>query len=241
MEREPVVLSWSGGKDSSLALHAMLADPRYEVVGLLTSIAEQFMRVSHHGVRVELLEEQAASIGLPLHKLMLPSSPDQPCTNAVYEEIMERTMLDLCERGVRCMAFGDIFLEDLRAYRESNLAKVAMHAIFPLWKRDTRELAASFSQLGFKGYLSCVEAKLGRPFAGRALDDALIADLPAGIDPCGERGEYHTFVYDGPIFRWPLPVQVGEVVERDTRFYADLLLNDAAELAAVAADIPPVR
>jgi len=221
--REKVLLSWSGGKDSAMALHELLADPRYEVVGLLTSVAEQYKRISHHGVREELLERQAESIGLPLDKLYLPSSSDGPCSNVDYEKLMRAALLPYCDAGVMLVAHGDIFLEDLRAYRERNLAKLGMRGLFPLWKRDTTQLIGQFIASGFKAHLSCVEAKLGAAFAGRAIDASFVADLPEGIDPCGEYGEFHSFVHDGPIFRTPIDVVVGEVVCRDTRYYADLL------------------
>ena len=220
---ENVVLSWSGGKDSAMALHALLADERYEVVGLLTSVAEEYKRISHHGVREELLELQAESIGLPLDRLYLPSNEGAPCSNERYEALMRDTLQRYCEAGVMLVAHGDIFLEDLRAYREKNLAKLGMRGVFPLWKRDTSELIEAFIGSGFKAYLSCVEEKLGESFAGRAIDAKLIDDLPEGVDPCGEYGEFHSFVYDGPIFRKPVDIVVGEVVRRDIRYFADLL------------------
>jgi len=223
---EKVVLSWSGGKDSAMALEALLGDARYEVVGLLTSVAEEYRRISHHGVREELVDAQAESIGLPLDKLYLPSSDSgRPCTNADYEALMRSALQPYCDAGVMLVAHGDLFLEDLRAYREKNLARMEMHGIFPLWKRDTAQLIQTFIRSGYKAYLSCVEGVLGESFAGRAIDADLVADLPAGIDPCGEYGEFHSFVYDGPIFRKPVEVSVGEIVCRDTRYYADLLLE----------------
>lgn len=241
MSKEPVVFSWSGGKDSAMALYELRQSDRYEVVALLTSVAEQYQRVSHHGVRIELLEQQAESIGIPLHKLYLPSAPTQPCTNEIYEELMTRTMLDYCSRGIRTVAFGDLFLQDLREYRERNLAKVDMHALFPIWHRETAELVRTCIRLGFEAWLSCVEDKLGRHFAGRALDEMLVEDLPEGIDPCGENGEYHSFVYDGPIFQWPVPTRVGEIVTIDGRHYADLLPANVPAGAAAELSIPPVR
>jgi len=218
---ERVILSWSGGKDSAMALYELRRSGDYEVIALLTTVAREFERVSHHGVRVELLEEQAAAVGVALHKLYLP--PDR-CTNEEYEALMERTMLDFWARGVRTVAFGDIFLADLRAYRERNLAKVGMRGLFPIWHRDTAELMRTFIGLGFRARLACVDGtKLGREFAGRTIDAALLSDLPSEVDPCGENGEFHSFVYDGPIFRRPVRVTVGETVSRDSRYFADLV------------------
>jgi uncharacterized protein (TIGR00290 family) len=216
----PVVLSWSGGKDSAMALHSLRQDPSHEVVALLTTVATEYQRISHHGVRAELLERQAEAVGVPLHVIALPPSP----TNDVYEAAMERAMRGYLERGIRHVAFGDIFLEDLRRYREANLAQVGMEALFPLWGCEPRQLVERFIEQGFRATLACVDgAKLGPSFAGRLLDDSLLADLPASVDPCGENGEYHTFVHAGPIFRTPLSIRVGEVVTRDTRHFADLL------------------
>jgi uncharacterized protein (TIGR00290 family) len=238
--REPVVFSWSGGKDSALALHAVLSDPGYDVVGLLTTVAGQFGRVSHHGVREELLCIQAASIGLPLEIVYLPMNAAAPCTNAEYEELMGTVMARYCAAGVRTVAHGDIFLEDLRAYRDRNLARAGMRGLYPLWKRDTAELVRQFVTDGFRAYLCCVDGKkLGEPFAGRPLDLELLRDLPAGVDPCGENGEYHSFVYAGPIFHKPVAIERGVVVCREGRFYADLLPAGSAA-SNQHPDMPPV-
>lgn len=219
--RERVVLSWSGGKDSAMGLYELRKAGNFEVVALLTTVAEHYERVSHHGVRVELLEQQAAAVDVALHKLYLPH---ERCTNADYEAIMKRAMLQYREAGIRQVAFGDIFLADLRAYRERNLATVGMTALFPIWHRDTSELVRTFISLGFKAYLVCVDGgKLTKGFAGRPIDANLVRDLPQGVDPCGENGEFHSFVYDGPIFSRPVPVKVGDVIQRDTRHFADLL------------------
>jgi uncharacterized protein (TIGR00290 family) len=180
-ERLPVVLSWSGGKDSAMALHALRQDPSVEVVSLLTTVASEYQRISHHGVRVELLERQAAAAKVPLHTIELPTS----ATNDLYEAAMERAMRHFLERGVRHVAFGDIFLEDLRRYRERNLARVGMEALFPLWGNGTGALMERFLALGFQATLVCVDGqKLSRDFAGRALDASLLMDLPGGVDPC---------------------------------------------------------
>lgn len=219
--KEKVVMAWSGGKDSAMALHSLLESGRYEVVSLLTTVSRQYERISHHGVREELLEQQAAALGIPLHKLYLHQDH---CSMEDYEAVMEKAMLEYKGKNVLTVAFGDIFLQDLREYRERNLAKVGMRGIFPIWRRDTKELVRTFITLGFKAYLTCVDGqKLGESFAGRPIDEALIRDLPDGVDPCGENGEFHSYVYDGPIFRRPVEVRVGEVVLRDTRYFADLM------------------
>ncbi len=237
----PVVMSWSGGKDSALALHVLRADPRYEVVALMTSVSEEFKRISHHGVREELLEAQAQAIGVPLTKIYLPSSNTVPCTNEIYEEIMSRVMKDFKSRGVYVVGFGDLFLEDLRSWRETNLAGEGMTGVFPIWKRDTHQLARQIIAMGFKSILSCVEGKVGPGFAGREYDERLLDDLPDEVDPCGEYGEFHSFVYDGPCFSRPVAIEVGETVVRDGRYYADLLPASARAAATCAADdIPPV-
>jgi len=204
-----------------MALYELRRSGDYEVIALLTTVAREFERVSHHGVRVELLEEQAAAVGVALHKLYLP--PDR-CTNEEYEALMERTMLDFWARGVRTVAFGDIFLADLRAYRERNLAKVGMRGLFPIWHRDTAELMRTFIGLGFRARLACVDGtKLGREFAGRTIDAALLSDLPSEVDPCGENGEFHSFVYDGPMLRRPIAVEPGVLHEDGDFVFADLL------------------
>jgi uncharacterized protein (TIGR00290 family) len=240
-QRTAVVMSWSGGKDCALALHELRADPQYDVLGLMTSVSQEFRRVSHHGVRESLLEAQAEAIGLPLIKIYLPSSNAAPCTNEIYEEIMGKAMDDLKSRGVFTVGFGDLFLEDLRAWREDNLAKANMSGVFPIWKRDTRQLSRQIIAMGFNAVLSCVEGKLGPGYVGRAYDERLLADLPAEIDPCGEYGEFHSFVHDGPCFARPVPIEVGEIVIRDGRHYADLYLAGSEAIASCAADdIPPV-
>jgi uncharacterized protein (TIGR00290 family) len=239
--KERVVMSWSGGKDSAVALHELLKSDRYEVVALLTTVSEEFRRISHHGVREELLEEQADAIGIPLEKVYLPSGESGGCTNEVYEAIMRRAMIAYRDRGVQTVAFGDLFLQDLREWREANLAKVGMRGIFPIWQRATAAFAYEVIRAGYKAYLSCVEGRVGAGFVGRPYDAKLLADLPSGVDPCGENGEFHSFVYDGPIFRKPVEVRVGEVVVRDGRYYADLLPRRASlSEKCVAEQMPPV-
>ncbi len=239
--KEPVVMSWSGGKDSAMTLHELLRGSAYEVVSLLTSVSEEYRRVSHHGVRESLLDEQAKAIGLPLRKVYLPSGPSGGCTNDVYESIMKEVMLAYRRDGVRTVAFGDLFLQDLRAWREANLAKAGMRGVFPVWKRNTTEFARSVIALGYKARLSCTEDRAGATLVGREYDEELLRELPPDVDPCGENGEFHTFIYDGPIFQRPVCVRVGEIVVRDGRHYADLVSGIAkAEEKCNVAMFPPV-
>jgi uncharacterized protein (TIGR00290 family) len=221
--REPIVLSWSGGKDSSLALAALQTDPDVEVVGLLTSVTRGYERISIHGVRRTLLEAQARAVGLPLYEVAL----EPVCSNADYEAAFRTAAEQLRARHPTLgrLAFGDLFLSDVRTYREGLLASVGLAAHFPLWGLDTRELADGFVSLGYRARLVCVDTtQLARSFAGRLFDAALLAELPESVDPCGERGEFHTFVSDGPIFGAPVPYVTGEVVLREGRFaYCDLL------------------
>ena len=221
----PLVMCWSGGKDSALALDALQNDPAYDVVGLLTTLSKEFNRISHHGVRAELLNQQAQAIGLPLTTLHLDTTMADCATMDQYESLMAQTMHAFHEQGVRAVGFGDINLQDLRDYREKRLAEAGMTGVFPLWQRNTTELARDFIARGFRTRLSCVDSgKLDASFAGRLFDDALLADLPTGVDPCGENGEFHSFCFDGPIYRGqPIPVTVGEVLDRDVRIFADLL------------------
>ncbi len=217
---EPILFCWSGGKDSAMALHTLLQRSDVRVVALLTTVTEGYERISMHGVRRELLERQAQSIGLPLHEVRIPPQ----CVNPIYEARMEEALRAYIAQGVRTVAFGDIFLEDLRAYREKNLARVGMTAIFPIWKRDSRELICYFHANKFRAVAVCVDGKAIDPsFSGRELDDSFFRDLPPTADPCGENGEFHTFVFDGPIFQSPIPVRTGEVVNRDGFIFCDLL------------------
>jgi uncharacterized protein (TIGR00290 family) len=217
---EDVLFCWSGGKDSAMALHALGAAGGRRAAALLTTITDEYDRISMHGVRRVLLERQAESLSLPLHPVRIPPQ----CVNAIYETRMKEALLEHFARGVRHVAFGDIFLEDLRVYREKNLAQVGMEALFPIWKRDTRELAREFVRLGFRAVTVCVDPRvLDASFAGRELDSSFFADLPPGVDPCGENGEFHTFVFDGPIFRTPIAFRVGEVVTREGFCFCDLL------------------
>jgi uncharacterized protein (TIGR00290 family) len=221
--REPILFCWSGGKDSAMALHVLLQQKEFRVVALLTTVTEGYERISMHGVRRELLERQAESIGLPLHEVRIPPQ----CVNPIYEGRMEKVLRVHLENGVRKVAFGDIFLEDLRVYREKNLARIGMTALFPIWKRDTRELIRTFHKERFRAIAVCVDGKvLDRKFAGRELDPSFFRDLPSQVDPCGENGEFHTFVFDGPVFRTGIAVRKGEITERDSFVFCDLLLPE---------------
>ena len=224
--RLPLVFAWSGGKDSAMALHCLLRDSEFEVAGLLTTVTEGYERISMHGVRRELLQQQAASIGLALEEVRIP----QQCPNTTYESQMAEAMLRYRDRGILHVGFGDIFLRDLRAYREEKLAQAGMSCIFPLWDVDTRELAERFMAEGFRARTACIDPrKLDRSFAGRELNAEFFRDLPIGVDPCGENGEFHTFVFDGPIFGSPVPVVTGQVVERDSFVFCDLLPDPQGE------------
>jgi len=208
---EKALMSWSGGKDSALALHHALRTPNLDVTHLLTSVNAHYERVSMHGVRLALLEAQAERIGLPLTQLRLPEMPSM----ADYDQALLATLTGLHQQGVRRAIYGDIFLEDLRAYREQQLARVPLRGEFPLWQRDSLALLEEFWALGFQAIIVCVNDRyLDASFCGRLLDRDFVRDLPPGIDPCGENGEYHSFVFDAPYFSRPIPVVRGEVVRR---------------------------
>jgi uncharacterized protein (TIGR00290 family) len=222
MDVRPIALAWSGGKDSSLALAALRADPTVEVVALITTLTREFDRISMHGVRRSVLGAQVAALGLPLVEAMIPAA----ASNLVYEKALAAALAVLRQKhpGVRHLAFGDLFLEDVRAYRERLLPPLDWMPVFPLWGRNTAALARDFVGAGYRAIVTCVDTtQLGAEFAGRDFDAALLAELPATVDPCGERGEFHTCVYAGPIFPRPLAIQVGTRVRRDARFeYCDL-------------------
>jgi len=231
---DPVALCFSGGKDSVLALQALQQEGRWNVVRLVTTVTTAYDRVSMHGVRRTLLHAQATSLGLPLTEVVVPPAS----SNAVYEREMGRAFRALREAGLGHVAFGDIFLQDLRAYRERHLAEFELEAVFPLWLADTTRLAHAFVEREFRATAVCVNpAVLDRSFAGRAFDDSFLADLPAGVDPCGERGEFHTFVSDGPLFDHSIRFAVGEVVERDGFVFCDLL--DREEMEARPVSVSP--
>jgi uncharacterized protein (TIGR00290 family) len=219
-----VALAWSGGKDSSLALAALRADPTIEVVALLTTVTQDYDRISMHGVRRSILAAQVEVLGLPLVEAAIPAA----ASNQIYETAMASALSRLQQQhpGLEHLAFGDLFLEDVRAYRERVLPPLGWTPLFPLWCRDTSSLAHQFIGDGYRAILTCVDIEqLGPEFAGREFDPAFLADLPATVDPCGERGEFHTCVYDGPIFSRPLALQLGDRIRRDGRFeYCDLRL-----------------
>ncbi len=214
------LLSWSSGKDCAFALHVLRQTPGVEVVGLLTSVNEAFDRVAMHGVRRSLLEAQAEAAGLPLHVVGIPF----PCPNDVYEARMEAFVQKARDDGVEAMAFGDLFLEDVRAYREARMAGTGITPMFPLWGRNTADLAREMIRVGLEARIVCLDPRtLGRSLIGRAFDADFIAALPAGVDPCGENGEFHTFAHAGPMFRAPIAIRSGEVVERDGFVYGDVM------------------
>lgn len=211
MEKQKAIFNWSGGKDSSLALYKTLQGGSYEVAYLVTSVSEKYQRISQHGVRVELLKEQAESIGIPLRQLVMPDWPSME----TYNQMMKEALAGFKEEGTCHAIFGDIFLEDLRRYREERLSRAGFTGVFPIWKVPTDQLASEFIQAGFKAVIVCVDEKhLDKSFVGRDFNQAFLHDLPDGIDPCGEYGEFHSFVYDGPLFRRPIPFARGEVVYR---------------------------
>ncbi|NQY09490.1 MAG: diphthine--ammonia ligase [Flavobacteriales bacterium] len=206
------LFNWSGGKDSSFCLHRLLQSEEFEITTLLTSVNAHFNRISMHGVRVDLLEQQAASLGLPLQKLELPETP----TMKEYEEIMTKELNVIKATGVTHSIFGDIFLEDLKVYREKQLKNIGLQAVFPLWKIPTDQLIREFLDLGFKAVIVCHNSKyMDESFSGRLIDHQFLKDLPDGVDPCGENGEFHSFVYDGPIFKEPIKFEIGEKVYKE--------------------------
>lgn len=218
--RPKAFVSWSSGKDSAFALHEVRRAGQFEVVGLLTTVSEAYNRVAMHGTRESLLDRQVVALNLPCLKIPLPS----PCPNAVYETRMAEACAHIKEQGVRHMVFGDLFLEDIRAYREARLKDAGMEAVFPLWKRDTRALAQEMVASGVVAHLVCIDPRrLERRFAGRCFDESLLAELPGNVDPCGENGEFHTAVSAGPMLTAPIAVKTGDVIERDGFVFADVI------------------
>jgi len=218
-----LTLSWSSGKDSAWALHLLRQRSDYEVAGLLTTLNAKFDRVAMHSTRRALLEAQAAAAGLPLHVVPLP----WPCSNEHYEAAMQTACAGILASGVDMIAFGDLFLEDVRRYREEKLQGTGLTPVFPVWGLDTRELSRQMIAAGLRARIVCVDPrKLPSDFAGRDFDEDFLRELPPGVDPCGENGEFHSFVYAGPIFREPIPIESGDVVERDGFVFADVRLAE---------------
>jgi len=218
-----ILYSWSGGKDSAMALYELLKNKTCKIVSLLTVVTKDYGRISMHGVREELLELQAASLGLNLEKVFISKDSE----NKEYELLMKEVLSRYKKMGVEAVAFGDIFLEDLKKYRGERLQEAGMKGLFPIWKRDSRELADTFIDLGFKAVITCVDSKMldGR-FSGRLFDRQFLSELPVGVDPCGENGEFHSFVFDGPIFKKPIPCSMGKTALRDERYYyTDILTS----------------
>ncbi|NJD57330.1 MAG: diphthine--ammonia ligase [Nitrospirae bacterium] len=214
--KEKVLFAWSSGKDSARAFFELKQDERYEIAGLMTTVTEGYERISMHGVRLALVEQQAEAMGMPLDKVYIPKES----SNESYETAMKDCLSSHKAQGVSAVAFGDLFLEDLKTYREKKLAEAGMKAVFPLWKRDTQELARSFVRLGFKAIVTCVDSQvLDGSFSGRFYDERFLEDLPASVDPCGENGEFHTFVYEAPAFNRPVLFERGGIVIREDRFY----------------------
>ena len=220
MEPEKILVSWSGGKDSCLTLYEIQKAQRYQIVALLTTVTESYERISMHGVRSVLLERQAEALGLPLEKVFIPPG----CRNEIYESRMRLTLEKYQRQGIGGVAFGDLFLEGIREYRETNLAGIGMQGLFPLWKTDTKALAARFIELGFQAIVVCVDPRaLDKSFAGRLVDADFVRSLPPHVDPCGENGEFHSFVFAGPLFQRLVRVTPGDVVLRDSFWFCDLL------------------
>ncbi len=218
---EKAIFAWSGGKDSAMALYELQMTHSYEISVLLTTITEDYDRVSMHGVPRILLEQQADSLGLPLEEVFISKTT----SNEEYENKMQVVLEKYQTSGVSSVVFGDIFLEELRRYRENNLLKIGMKSVFPIWKRETTELAHAFIDLGFKAIITCVDSNfLDDKYVGRVFNGQFLSELPSTIDPCGENGEFHSFVYDGPIFRKSVSHKTGDIILRDNRFfYCDLI------------------
>ncbi len=217
---EKVVLCWSGGKDSAISLYEIQKNGKYEILTLLTTITDDYDRVSLHGVPRTLVEQQAHSLGLPIQEVFIPKA----CSNEEYDSKMGEVLTKFKQDGIAQVVFGDVFLEWVKKYREDNLAKLGMKGIFPLWGRDTAELTRSFIALGFQAIITCINSKvLDKRFAGRRLDEHFLAELPPNVDPCGENGEFHSFVFDGPIFKERIAYTLGESVLRNSFYFCELL------------------
>ena len=220
MTRKRTFLSWSSGKDSAWALHVLRQQSDLEIAGLFTTVNQVYQRIAIHGVRLELLQRQAAAVGLPLHIIDLP----YPCSNSQYEKKMEEFIERSKRQEIECVAFGDLFLEDIREYREAKLSGTGITPLFPLWRTPTDKLAKDMISGGLRALVTCVDPQqLPASFAGREFNEEFLLTLPHHVDPCGERGEFHTFALDGPMFSKPVAVELGEIIEREGFIYADLL------------------
>jgi len=216
LREEKSLLSWSGGKDSALALNRIKNDENYRLVAFLTSLTEDYNRISMHGIRQVLLERQVESLGLPLESVYISKNS----SNAEYESKMRSVLNKFIKNGVTSVVFGDVHLEDVRKYREENLSRIGMKAVFPLWGSDTSDLATEFIDLGFKAIITCIDSKfLDKKLVGREFDKAFLSELPTNVDPCGEKGEFHSFVYAGPIFKKEISFKKGRIVRRNDRFF----------------------
>ncbi len=224
--KRKILLSWSSGKDSAWSLHVLRQLPDIEIVGLLTTINTNFHRVAMHATRYELLQEQAKAAGLPLLEVPLP----RPCSNDVYEQAMAAACASAVAEGISGIAFGDLFLEDVRRYREERLQGTGLQPIFPLWGRNTRQLIADMIEGGLRARIVCVDpSKLSGEFVGRDLDYETLSRFPDAVDPCGENGEFHTFAYAGPMYNRPIPIETRECVQRDGFLFADVMFSPAAQ------------
>lgn len=218
--RRKTLLSWSSGKDSAWTLHVLRQEPHIDVAGLFCTVNKEFNRVAMHAVRVELLQQQAKSAGLPLHMIQIP----YPCSNAEYDDAMTSFIDGAKTENIECFAFGDLFLEDVRRYREDRLKETGITPIFPIWGIPTKELSRKMVASGLKAVITCIDPKrLAREFAGREYNESFLDDIPAGVDPCGEYGEFHSFAFDGPMFQNPIEISLGETVHRDGFIFTDLL------------------
>lgn len=226
MQPKKTLLSWSGGKDSAWALYLLRQNPAYDVAALLTTVNERFGRVAIHGFREELLDRQATSVGLPVWKIPLP----YPCSNADYESRMQAVCVRAVQEDFEAVAFGDLFLEDIRAYRIEHLSGTGLEPVFPVWGIPTNQLAREMVAAGLRARITCLDPRhLSASFCGRVFDADLLADLPPLVDPCGERGEFHSFAYAGPMFSQSIPVEHTHNVEREGFLYGELILSDATK------------
>jgi len=227
LNKDKVILSWSGGKDSAFSLYKIMNENELECVGLLTTFTKEYDRVTMHGVRCSLIEKQASLLNIPLEKVYIPKN----CSIEEYGIIMKNVLIKYKEKGIKGFVFGDIFLEDVKSYREKMLYSEGFKGHFPLWRKDTKEIVLQFIKLGFKAIVTCVNGEfLNSSYVGRELNEDFLRELPLTVDPAGENGEYHCFVYDGPLFNETIPIKIGEIVKQNiqgkTFYYCDIFLED---------------